>query len=78
MLARHRLPIISEERTLEGGVTHWVHVDWMIAMTSRAACHRLLKVILDSVTILIPDTVNLLTCCFKAVKMVADGDMDCF
>ena len=47
-------------------------------MTSRAACHRLLKVILESVTILIPDTVNLLTCCFKVKKFVADADMDCF
>ncbi len=69
LLARHRLPIISEERTLEGGVTHWVHVDWMIAMSSRAACHCVLKVILDSVTILTPETIELTHLLFQGSEI---------
>ena len=43
MLAEHNKPITFEEHALEEEVTHWMHVDWMITMTSTAACHCLLQ-----------------------------------
>lgn len=36
-LARHTKSTILEEYAFECGVTHWMHVDWMFAMTLRAA-----------------------------------------
>lgn len=38
-----------EECGLEGEMTHWMHVDWMVAKTPRAACHCLLEQIVQSV-----------------------------
>ena len=42
LLARHTNNIVLQEHALEGEVTYWMHVDWMVAMTSRVACHYLI------------------------------------
>ena len=33
----------SEEHAFEDWETHWMHVDWMTAMTPGAVCHCLLQ-----------------------------------
>ena len=43
LLARHEDSITIEDYALKCELTHWMHVDWMVAMTSKIACHYLLQ-----------------------------------
>ena len=43
LLARHRKSIMFEEHGLQGDLTNWMHVDWVTAMISMAACHCLIR-----------------------------------
>lgn len=51
-----------------------MHVDWMVAMTPRAACHSLLQQNQDLVTALESESQVALTWVFKDVNSVTDGD----
>ena len=61
LLATRKESITFEEHALEDEVTHWMHVDWMVAMTSRDTCHRLLQQRHQSARILQGGITSLLT-----------------
>ena len=41
----------NEDRALEDRMTHWMHVDWMTAVTSRVTSHYLLQLRYYSATV---------------------------